>query len=88
VLALLLLGAVPLLPLCVRPLTRHRDARLSCAARVVVMLLLWLGFDLSLLATWGAVRFTPAWWAALAGFPVLQIPAAWLSYVVAFEHRE
>lgn len=44
------------------------------------MLLLWLACDCSLIAIWGALRFVPAWWAFLIGVPLLQVPAAWLSY--------
>jgi hypothetical protein len=49
------------------------------------MMLLWLAFDLSLMAIWGAVRFVPAWWAALIGFLPLQIPACRFSYRLAFD---
>ncbi len=84
VLAFFLVGAIPLLPLCVRPLTKHRDPRLQWIGRAAAMMLLWLTFDLSLMAIWGAVRFVPEWWAVLIGVPLLQIPAAWLGYRVAF----
>lgn len=54
------------------------------AAKCVVMLLFWAGFNLSLMAIWGAVGFTPELRIGLVGFSLLQIPAAWLGYRVAF----
>ncbi len=82
--AFFLVGAIPLLPVFVRPLTTHRRAGVRCAGKVLAMALLWLAFDVSLMATWGAFRFAPDWWALFVGFPLLQIPAAWLSHRVAF----
>jgi hypothetical protein len=75
----------PFLLLCIRPLTTHRHPGVRCAARTLAMMLLWLAFNVSLMAVWGAVGFVPAWWALLIGVPVLQIPAARLSYRLAFE---
>jgi hypothetical protein len=84
VLALVVLGAVPLLPLCVRPLTQHRQPGVRRFGKALAMLLHWLGFNFSLLTLWGAFRFVPAWWALLVGVPFVQIPAAWFSYRVVF----
>jgi hypothetical protein len=84
VLVILLVGAFPLLPLLVRPLTTHREAWVQFVGRLVAWLLLWAAFNLSLMAIWGAVRFVPEWWALLVGVPALQVPAAWFSYRVVF----
>jgi len=84
-LAFLFVGALPLLPLLARPLTRHPTPWVQLAGRVTAMLLLWITFDVSLMATWGAVRFVPVWWAVLLGAVPLQVAAAWLSYRVAFD---
>jgi hypothetical protein len=83
-LAFFSIPALPLLLLAVRPFTRSRHTGVRFAARTLAMLLLWLAFDVSLVAVWGAVGYGPAWWALLLGFPALQIPAAWLGYRVAF----
>jgi hypothetical protein len=83
-LAFLLVGAIPLLPLCVRPLTKHRSAGVRRVAKALAMTLLWFGFNVSLMTIWGAVRFVPEWWALLIGVPFLEIAAVWLSYLVVF----
>jgi hypothetical protein len=80
--------ATPLVLLWIRPLTRHRHAAVRFVARTLAMMLLWLAFDVSLMAIWGAVRFVPAWWAALIGFLPLQIPACRISYRLVFEDDE
>jgi hypothetical protein len=82
--AYLAIGGIGLLPLVVRPLTRHRHPAVRQAAKSLVMVLFWAGFNVSLLAIWGAFRFTPDFWVALFGFPLVQIPAAWLSFDLAF----
>jgi hypothetical protein len=84
-LAFFAICATPLLLLCIRPLTKHGHRGVRCVARTLAMMLLWLAFNVSLMAIWGAVRFVPAWWALLIGVPALQIPAARLSYRLAFE---
>jgi hypothetical protein len=86
--AFFLVGAIPLLPLLLRPLTRHSNVNVRGVAKVLVMALLWLGFDVSLMTIWGAVRFEPEWWQVLIGVPLLQIPAAWLSIHIAFGDDE
>ena len=82
--AFFFVGAVPLLPLFLRPLTRHRSVHVRGVAKLIVMALLWLAFDFSFMAIWGAVKFVPEWWQLLIGVPLLQIPAAWFSVRVAF----
>jgi hypothetical protein len=84
-LAYVAIGGIGLLPLVVRPLTRHRHPTVRRAAKTLVMLLFWAGFNVSLMAIWGAVKFTPDFWIGLVGFSLLQIPGAWLGYRVAFE---
>ncbi|HWF26646.1 MAG TPA: hypothetical protein VG275_14415 [Solirubrobacteraceae bacterium] len=83
-LAYVAIGGIGLLPIVVRPLTRHRHPAVRRAAKGLVMLLFWAGFNLSLMAIWGAVKFTPEFWIGLVFLPLLQIPAAWLGYRVAF----
>ena len=83
-LAYVVIGGIGLLPIVVLPLTRHRHPGVRRAAKCLVMLLFWAGFNVSLMAIWGAVKFTPEFWIGLVGFPLLQIPAAWLGYRVAF----
>lgn len=87
-LALLLLGALPLLPLCARPLRDHRHPKVRLFGRALAMVLFWVGFNLSLMTIWGAVRYAPEWWLLLIGVPLLQVPAAWLSHRVAFGDGE
>jgi hypothetical protein len=87
-LAFFFVGAVPLLPLLLRPLTRHPNVNVRGVAKVLVMALLWLGFDFSFMTIWGAVRFVPEWWELLIGVPLLQIPAAWFSIRVAFDEDD
>jgi hypothetical protein len=84
VLALLGLGVLPLLPLCMRPFIHDRRRVVRQLSRVVSVLLFWIGFNVSLMTTWG-VFFVPEWWTLLVGVPLLQIPAFWLSYRVVFE---
>jgi hypothetical protein len=83
VLAILFLGAIPLLPLCVRPLRTHRNPLVRSLGKLAAMGLLWLAFNCSLLTIWGAL-FLPEWWCIALGLPLLQFPAAWFSYRIAF----
>jgi hypothetical protein len=82
-LGFLLVGAVPLLPVFLRPLVRHRHQAVRFVAKTLAVLLFWAGFNFSLMAIWGAVHFVPAWWAVVIGVPLLQIPALWFGIRVA-----
>jgi hypothetical protein len=84
VLALLVLGAVPLLPVCLRPLREHSNPAVRDLGQILAMLLFWVGFNLSWMSIWGAFRYVPEVWLVLLGVPLLQVPAVWLSYRIAF----
>jgi hypothetical protein len=51
--AIFLIGAIPLLPLLVRPLVTHRRPGLRGVARVLAMCLFWLGVQLVVLRDLG-----------------------------------
>ena len=52
------------------------------------MVLLWVGFNLSLMTIWGRPLRAPSGGLLLIGVPLLQVPAAWLSHRVAFGDGE
>jgi hypothetical protein len=81
-------GAIPLLPLLVRPLTRHPRPLVRSVARGTAMILLWGTFNVSLLAIWGAVGFTPHWLTVLIGIPFLQVLAGWVSHRVVYNKED
>jgi hypothetical protein len=87
-LAFFLVGAIPLLPLCLRPLEKRRTSWVRGIGRLLAWGLLWLAFNSSLMTIWGAVRFVPEWWAFVIGMPLLQIPAAWFSYRVVYADED
>ena len=87
-LVFLLVGAVPLLPLCLRPLREHRRPGVRLFGRALAMLLLWVGFNVSLMTIWGAVRYVPEGWIALVAVLPVQVIAARASYRVAFDDAD
>lgn len=56
VVALLLLGAIPLLPLVLKPLARGPAPGIAKLGRALAVVALSLAFHVSVLATWGACR--------------------------------
>jgi hypothetical protein len=78
-----LMGALPLLPLVVRPLCHHKTAIVRYFAKAVAFVLMWLTFDVSLMAIWGALGIDLEGWLAPA-LAFAQIPAAWASARVVF----
>jgi hypothetical protein len=52
------------------------------------MLLFWVGFNVSLMTIWGAVRYVPEGWIALVAVLPVQFVAAQASYVVAFDDAD
>jgi hypothetical protein len=84
---LALMGA-PFAVLLAKPLRRHRDARLRYFGGAIAMLALWLTFDLSIGAIWGAIirghiedNEVVVFFVTVG---VVQIPAAWISSRIAF----
>ncbi len=81
-------GAAPFLPLAAKPLRRHAHRGVRWVGGVLATFALWLTFNLSAMATWGAFHrdpsaLEPALWALVA----FQIPLAWLAVRVAFADR-
>jgi hypothetical protein len=77
-------AALPFLLALLSGLARHPHDGFRRLAKILAMLLLWYGFDVSLFAVWGAVRLHLEWWAVMFGVPALQVPAAYFSYRVVF----
>jgi hypothetical protein len=83
--AIVLVGAIPLLPLLVRPLVTHRRRIVRGLAELLAMGLFWIGFNWSCFAIWGATASVELdFWYAIALVALLQIPAAWASHRVVF----
>jgi hypothetical protein len=83
--AIVLVGAIPLLPLLVRPLVGHRCPIVRAFAKALAMGLFWLGFNWSCFAIWGATGSVELdFWYGAALVVLLQIPAGCVSYVVVF----
>jgi hypothetical protein len=85
--ALALIGA-PVAVLLAKPLRRHRDPRLRSLGGAIAMLGLWLTFDVSIGAIWGAIIRRHIEDNEIVLFfvtvGVVQIPAAWISGRIAF----
>jgi hypothetical protein len=83
--AIVLVGAIPLLPLVVRPLVRHSRPIVRSVAEIFAVGLFWLAFNWSCFAIWGATGSVELdFWYAVALVVLLQIPAAWASHHVVF----